>query len=195
MDLHKINILRFVYLLVGSNAIQTLLMISTILNTLLNFITIGIYQKHLNYYKIIEEFRNKLPRPQNEARILTEEEKSKHLSLSSLKYIKVLDLSTHKMSLSEADIDLFYNRLNTFDYRFMLFKDYYKKYTANLIRFTPNAENKNFNLVMVQQVLREDYLNPIKPFDVLIFHLKWETKLTSEIYSWFSKGTKKRVRR
>jgi hypothetical protein len=168
------------------------------IDTFLNIITIGlkpVYEKHLEYFKIIEEFRNKLPRPQNEAKSLTEEEKSKHPVLSDLKYINVLDLSTHKVTVSEADIDLFYNRLNNFDYRFMLFKDYYKKYTSNLNRFNPKAVNKDFNLVMVQLVLKDNSLKPIKPFDVLIFQLKWEVKLTSKIYIWFLKRTKKGAHR
>lgn len=163
-------------------------------NTILNIITIGlkpVYEKHLKYYKIIEEFRNKLPRSQNEAKGLTEEEKSKHPMLSDLKYINVLDLSTHKVSVSEADIDIFYNKLNNFDFRFMLFKDYYKKYTNNLNRFHPKAENKDFNLVMVQQVLKDNPIKPIKPLDVLIFQLKWKVMLTSKPYIWFLKLSKK----
>ena len=129
---------------------------------ILNIISLGLkplYENHLSYYKILEEFRNKLPRQQNEARTLSEEEKSKHLLLSNLKGINVLDLSTHKVTLNEADIDEFYNKLNNFDYRFMLFKDYYRKYTANLNRFSPQAENKNFNLVMVQQILKNNKSN------------------------------------
>lgn len=163
------------------------------LDTILNIISLGIkplYEKHLEFYQIIEEFRNKLPRPQNEARQLTEEEKSKHPFLHSLQYLTVLDLSTHKVSISEADIDLFYNRLNGFDYRFMLFKDYYQKYTANLNRFSPTADNRNFNLVMVQQVIKNEKLSPIKPIDVLIFHLKWKIKPTSKTYRLFFKINK-----
>ena len=106
--------------------------------------------------------------------------------------MKVIDLSTHKTSVSKADIDLFYNRLNNFDYRFMLFKNYYKSYTNNLIRFSPKAESKDFNLAMVQLVLSNDSLKPIKPFDVLIFQLKWKVKLTSKVYIWFANRNKKR---
>jgi hypothetical protein len=165
------------------------------LDYLLNIITLGIkpiYKKHLEYYKIIEEFRNKLPRPQNEAKKISDEELEKNPVLSSLKYMTVLDLSTHKISISEADIDLFYNKLNSFDYRFMLFKDYYKKYTTNVNRFSPQAENKNFNLVMVQQVLKDDPLHPIKPWDVLVFNLKWNVKFTSRIYVWFLTRSRKK---
>jgi hypothetical protein len=164
-----------------------------IINAILNIVTLGlkpVYEKHLEY-KIIEEFRNKLPRPQNEAKAFTEEEKNKHPVLSELKDFTVLDLATHKMSVSEADIDLFYNRLNNFDFRFMLFKDYYKKYTANLNRFHPKAENKDFNLVMIQQVLKNTSIKPIRPLDVLIFQLKWQIKLTSKPYTWLLQRKKR----
>ena len=77
----------------------------------------------------------------------------------------------------------------------MLFKDYYKNYTSNLNRFNPKAVNKDFNLVMVQLVLKDNSLKPIKPFDVLIFQLKWEVKLTSKIYILFLKRTKKGTHR
>lgn len=155
------------------------------LDILFNIVSFGlkpIYEKHLEYYKIIEEFRNKLPRKQNEARAISDEEKNKHPLFSELKGIQILDLSSHKTSLSEADIDYFYNSLNNFDYRYLLFKEYYKKYTANLNRFNPRATNKDFDLAIVQLVLQEKSYNPLKPLDVLIFHLKWKIKATSKIY-------------
>lgn len=131
-----------------------------------------------------------MPRQQNEARVIPEAEKRQHPFFSSLEYITVLDVSTQKVSLNEADIDLFYNKLNSFDYRFMLFPKYYKSYTSNLNRFSPNAENKNFNLVMVQQVLKGS-IKPIRPLDVLIFNLKWEVAITSKMYLWFQKTFKR----
>jgi hypothetical protein len=144
----------------------------------------------LAYYKIVKEFRDKLPRSQNEARIISEEEKSRQPALADLKNITVADLSTHLISVNEADIDLFYNKLNNFDYRLMLFKKYYKAYTTNLNRFNPKAENKNFDLFVVRQILKDDPLKPLRPLDVLIFHLKWEVKLTSKIYIWFLRRMK-----
>ena len=63
------------------------------------------------------------------------------------------------------------------------YTEYYKSYTAHLNRFSPYAENKNFNLVMVQQVIKGS-IKPIKPLDVLIYNLKWEVGFTSKIYLW-----------
>lgn len=73
---------------------------------ILNLLTLGVrpvYLKHLEYWKIIEEFNNKLPRQQNEARVIPEAEKRQHPFFSSSEYITVLDVSTHKVSLNEAD--------------------------------------------------------------------------------------------
>ena len=154
---------------------------------ILNLLTLGVkplYEKNLSYHKIIKEFREKLPRQQNEARKLSDEEIKNNPVLSGLHYFTVIDLSTHKTSISEADLDTFYNKLNSFDYSFVFFKKYYKKYTRNLNRFNPRAEHKNFDLAVLQNVLKDDPIRPLKPIDVLIHHLKWEFKFTSKIYFW-----------
>lgn len=160
-------------------------MIEKVLNIFL-FCIKPIYKKHQAYYNIIEEFRNKLPRRQNEAKTLTSEEIKAHPILSELEGITILDLSTHKTSLTESDIDHFFNRLNSFDHRWMFFKDYYKKYTSNLNRFKPNAENRNFDLVMIQRIIDWQSVKPIKPIDVFVYHLKYKVKFTSRIYRWVS---------
>jgi hypothetical protein len=51
------------------------------IDVLLNIITLGlkpIYEKHLKYYLIVKEFREKLPRPQNQARDMTQDEKKNY---------------------------------------------------------------------------------------------------------------------
>lgn len=164
------------------------------IDMILNIITLGlkpVYDKHQKFYNIISNFRNKLPRPQNTACKLTNSELESHSVLSDMKYMTVVDLSTHKTTMSEADIDQFYNELNHFDYRFMLFPGYYKGIVKNINRFNPKAENKNFDLFMVQQVLKDNPLKPIKPIDAIRFNLMWNYKLTSRIHVWFLKRTKK----
>jgi hypothetical protein len=165
-------------------------------NILLNILSLGLkplYEKNMSYYKIVKEFREKLPRQQNQARNLTEEEVQKHPFLhDSFKYFTVIDTSNHKTNVSESEIDLFYNKINDFNYAFIFFKKHYKDYTRNLNRFNPKAENKNFDLVIVQRLLKDDPLNPINPVDVFIMHLKWNYKLTSKIYIFFKFGKEKR---
>jgi hypothetical protein len=73
----------------------------------------------------------------------------------------------------------------------MLFPEYYKGIVMNINRFNPKAENKNFDLVMVQQVLKDNPFKPIKPIDAIRFNMMWNYKPTSRIYTWFLKRTKK----
>jgi hypothetical protein len=154
----------------------------------LTIITLGLkplYDKNNSYYKIIAQFRNKLPRHQNQAKKLTEEEIAKSVLFKGVaQFMTVLNVSPHKTSLTEAEIDEFYNQLNNFDYRFIFFKDYYRRHTNNLNRFNPKAENKNFDLAIIQIVLKEDPLHPLKPIPVFIYHLKYKYKITSSIYLW-----------
>ena len=157
----------------------------------LNILTIGIkplYEKNASYHKLIKEFREKLPRSQNQAKRIEEESLSSNSPLKGLSnFMTVIDLSTQKTSISEADIDLFYNKLNSFDYRFVFFKQHYQAYTNNLNRFNPQATNRDFDLAVIQIVLKDNELNPLAPLDILFFHLKWKWKYSSAIYLFFKK--------
>jgi hypothetical protein len=82
------------------------------IDIILNILTLGLkpwYEKHLQFHLIINEFRNKLPRPQNQAKSLSDKEKSniQWIKGTSLEHINVLNLETHKISLAETDLDEF----------------------------------------------------------------------------------------
>jgi hypothetical protein len=151
-----------------------------------NILTFGLkplYEKHLSFYNIIRDFREKLPREQNRAHKPTEKELEPNLILSNIsKTMTIIDLSTHKMSLTESDIDIFYNKLNNFDFQFIIFKDYYKEFITNLNRFSPKAESKDFHLALMNDLLQEKNSRPLRPIPILIFHLKYRYKLSSRIY-------------
>ena len=161
-------------------------------NIIISILSVGLkplYDKNIAYYKIIKDFREKLPRQQNQAKKLSTEEIEKSPFLhNSFKYMTVVDTSNHKVGLSEVDIDIFYNKLNDFNYNFVAFSNYYKDFTKNLNRFNPKAENKNFDLVIIQSILKDDPQHPLKPLDVLIYHLKWKYKLTSRVYTRIKYG-------
>ena len=157
-------------------------------NFLINIITLGLkplYEKNIGYYKLIKDFRIKLPRLQNQARHITDDEKNMHFE--SVKYLTVLNVSSQKVNMSESDIDCFYNNLTDFDYRFVFFKNYYKNYTSNLNRFNPRVENSDFDLAVVQIILKDNPQYPLKPLNILMFHLKWKWKISAKIYGFFSK--------
>jgi hypothetical protein len=145
----------------------------------------SLYKKNVGYYKLISEFRDKLPRPQNQGRKLTDNEIDKNPFLpNSLKYVNSIDVSTHKISLTESDLDLFYNKLKNFDYSLVLFSKHYKEYTDEIMRLEPKSENKNFQLVVLQEVLEKNSLHPLKFWEVFIFHVKFRWRLTTYFCTW-----------
>jgi hypothetical protein len=152
---------------------------------ILNILTFG-YRKNNSYYKLISEFRIKLPRRQNRAKQLTEEEIKENPWLpNDFIHISVYDLSTLKPDLSEQELDVFFNTVEEFDFRFMFFKNYYKKHRANILHLLPSTDQISIDWVVLQKVLQEDDIHPLKPNKVLIHHLKFEWKFTSSIYSKF----------
>ncbi len=155
---------------VGGNTNNTI----QVLDILLNILTLGckpIYEKNLSYYRIVNDFREKLPRPQNTANEIRNDELINE-GLPRVPFGKIVNLSNLRPSLTEADIDQFYNKLEHFNYQFVLFPQYYKKFTKNLMRFNPRAENKNFDLYMLQLALKDNPDLPLKPIPVLLFHIK-----------------------
>jgi hypothetical protein len=104
-----------------------------------------LWKKNNSYYVLIKEFRNKLPRPQMSAK-----------PFESKLPFTTLNVSTHKTSLTESEIDLFYNSLKYFDYDWIFYKKHYRAHANNLFRFDPKATNKNFDLIMVQQILNNE---------------------------------------
>ena len=163
---------------------------------ILNIVTFGLkplYEKNISYYNLIAEFRKKLPRPQNEAREITDEEIDNNPFFhESMKHFSSLDLSTHKPSVSEQELDVFINTIQHFDYSWMLFKSYYKAYSKNILRFKPTSENGNFDLVMLHQILKDDPIHPLKPLPVIMHHLKFSIKPFSTIYVWNLKSNRKK---
>jgi hypothetical protein len=140
---------------------------------------VWLWNRNNSYYKLIKEFRNKLPRRQTSATPFDN---------PFVPHITSLNLSTHETSLTEADLNIFFNELENFDYGFILNKKYYKKFSKNVLRFNPKAVNGNFDLVMVQEVLRVDPSHPLKPIDVFIYHLQFEYGFTSKIYFWVKRN-------
>ena len=148
----------------------------------LNILTLG-YRKNYSYYKLISEFRIKLPRPQNQAKRLSEKEIEENpFFTDSLKHISVYDLSTLKTNVNEQELDMFFNAVKEFDFSCMLFKKYYKLHRANILRLKPNIDQKSVDWVVLQKVLQEDDIHPLKPNRVFIHHLKYEWTLTSRVY-------------
>ncbi len=162
---------------------------------ILNLVTFGLkplYEKNISYYNLINDFRKKLSRPQNEARKITAEEIDNCPYLpESLKYVSVIDLSTHKTSITEQELDYFINSIQHFDYSWMFFKSYYKEYSSSILKFKPESKNGNFELVLLQSVLKDNPIRPLKPLPVIIHNFKFNFKPISTIYIWNFKRKRK----
>jgi hypothetical protein len=155
---------------------------------IIDIVSLGLkplYDRNILYFRIIKEFREKLPRVQNQATTMTQDMLKNNPTLSQMStFVSVINLATHKVSLTESDIDKFYNQFNEFDYKFVFFKKHYKDFTRNLNRFNPKAVNGNFHLAIVQSLLKDNSLNPLKPLDIFVFRIKYEYRLSSPIYIW-----------
>jgi hypothetical protein len=133
-------------------------LVGSLLFAILNYI---VYVKNIAYSKIIKDFKKQLP-PSNKRATKIEKSKSEELfgKDSFLLEFTGLDVSTHKSSISESEIDKFFNEINDFNYSFVIFSKYYKSITSNLNRFNKAVgENKNIDLVMIQEILNNTELN------------------------------------
>jgi len=86
-----------------------------------------------------------------------------------------------EVKLTKNDIDEFYNKVNSLDFRFSLFGKYYQKYIDNLNRFKPLEEN-DFDLTFLKIAIAEDQWKPTEFPPVLIYHIKYKYKLTSKFF-------------
>ena len=98
-----------------------------------------------------------------------------------------LDNSQGRDQITRADIDAFYEKLNNFDLRFVLFSEYYRKYIDNLNRLKPQPEDKNPDLNLLRVAIAENKWKPITPFSIFLHHLKYDNKITSKPFIAYQK--------
>ncbi len=92
-----------------------------------------------------------------------------------------------RANVVQADIDELYDKLNNFDFSYVLFKRYYRKHIESFNRLRPNLEEKEVDLKFIRIALDENKWKPTKPFHVLIHHLKYENKLTTKAFVSYRK--------
>lgn len=111
----------------------------------------------MRFHTIISQFRNKLGNQKNEQKI------------------------------TKADIDAFYNQLNKFNFSFVLFPKYYRKYIDNLNRLKPDPKDENPDLSLLRIALAENEWKPTTPFSIFIHHIKYDNKITSRPFIAYQK--------
>lgn len=87
-----------------------------------------------------------------------------------------------EVSLTVTDIDKFYKDLNNFDFSFVFFSEYYRKYIENLNRFRPQTEDKNPDLTFLLIAIAEDEWKPTKPLPIFFHRIRYKYKLTSKFF-------------
>ncbi len=87
-----------------------------------------------------------------------------------------------EVSLTQEEIDVFFLKLNSFNFGFTLFAAYYQKYIDNLNRFKPEAKEELLDLTFLMIALAEDKWKPTTPFQVLTYHVKYRYRLTSRFF-------------
>ena len=87
-----------------------------------------------------------------------------------------------EVSLTESEIDAFYEKLNKFNFSFVLFSSHYKKYVANLNRFKPQSIDGNIDLTFLMIAIAEDKWKPTEPYEIFSYNLKYRNRLTSRFF-------------
>lgn len=85
-------------------------------------------------------------------------------------------------NLTEGDIDKFYEKLESLDFRFGLFDKYYRAYRENLNRFKPQSLHGNIDLTFLIIAIAENKWKPTDPSLVFSHFLKYDFPLTSRFY-------------
>jgi hypothetical protein len=153
-----------------------------------------LYKKNTLYYRIIREFRGKLSPRQNRWKELSKSDIEKIPNHpKTMEYVTVINVSTHETSVTRSELDVFLNRIEDFDYFSVLFEKYYRERTENILRLKPKPENKNFDLIILQKVLKDDPIHPLEFRKIFIHHIKWEWKLTSYFYTWKIRRKKRKM--
>jgi hypothetical protein len=151
----------------------------------LGFIFKFLWKRNTAFERIISDFNDKLPSKQNQAQILSENEKEKYFG-EDLSGIQVRNLGTQNLTISEKEINEFYRKLESFDYRFVIFKKYYKSYSKNLLRLNPKATCKNLDIEIAKSIIDNEMgIHPYKLVEVIHYHLKYEFGFFSRIVRVF----------
>jgi hypothetical protein len=165
-----------------------------ILSTILSLGMKPLYDKQIEFYNILKEFRNLLPRRQKQAKLVDKDNETLNPAIVKLTSIMtVYDLKDHEVTITEKEIDQFFNKINNFDYTGLIFKSYQREFIRNLNRFNPKAANKNFDLVVIQNLLSDEHINDFKPWNTFIYHLKYKYKWSNKIYITYFQRNERRT--
>lgn len=132
-----------------------------------------LHKKNFILEKLIIDFKYKLPPPHK-----------KPITYKNNYGINVVKLNTLKTSLSQNDIDIFYNNLESFkNEKVIIFKKEFNKEINNLQRLLSNATPLNLDIVVVHHVI--DYLINNNKLNMYIIFYEKIKKLNKKLNSYF----------
>jgi hypothetical protein len=147
----------------------------TTISPIVFFILKKIYIENNKYKKIIDEFIIKLPPSNKQSNPITQTDPIYGPTANILIQAgSAFDMS-NKPSISQNDIDTFFNQIEKFEYKYYhIFKNHYRKVSLNLLRFngagTSNVDEK-LQLKILQDILEIEVKN-LGFFNVLRYQIK-----------------------
>lgn len=94
--------------------------------------------------------------------------------------------------IKNTDLQRFYDKLDTFNLRFVFFSRHYKKYITNLNHIKPELEDEHPDISLLRVAVSKNKWKPTKPFDIFVHNIKYNYKLTSKPFIAYEKKHNKK---
>jgi hypothetical protein len=122
-----------------------------ILTILIGLIVKILFSENIKFFKLIKEFRKKLP-PKHKKAVIKEQAVLSHMQLDNLEY-----------NITQADIDVFLKELETIEYGRIIFKKRcIEDYSRNIQRIIKSTKWDKFLIGILDVMLDEKKLNDRK---------------------------------
>jgi hypothetical protein len=125
------------------------------LSTILSAVAFYLIKSNRDFFKILDDFRSKLPPPNKKAKI--------H-SLNSIPF-NTVDVTDAHYNLSDADVDSFHKKLEIFNYnRVIIGRKKIESFSKNIQRHLSNGKTTKFKLSTIQLLLEDERFDKMKPY-------------------------------
>ncbi len=129
--------------------------VSFFFGVLMTFLLQRLFGGNKEFFKIIDEFRKKLPPKDKKAKSSFNE----HLGLQHM------NLDTLETNIEKSDLDYFLKQLEDFDYKSVYFnKKQIKSYSENLQRLIKTTSWEKFGVGILQELLEGENYKKRKPY-------------------------------
>lgn len=124
-----------------------------ILTILVGLAVTRLFAENKKFFKLIEEFKKKLP-PNNKKAVVKQARLYSHMHLESLKH-----------NVTQTDIDMFLRELENIKYNKIVFKrKYIEDYSKNIQRIVKTTDWDKFLIALLDEMLELESLNKRRLF-------------------------------